>query len=231
MRKPYQRALVQLSHTAHIDKVVFSDYLSGRLDFLGEAQTDKVALWVTYHPDEVSLTDFINQCMYLIDNKLRFSVSVVGKPSNFEAITALRAKLPAEIYVWVNAYRHGSKRSPYTAGQRTFLSQIDPLFSINARNHPSIGKDCRTGEHVISVDQDGIIRRCHFVSQVIGNIYDDDFRKALISRVCSQTRCYCHIGYVHMPEQGLYEVFQDGVLERIPCKCETSAPNIAVLHS
>ena len=216
VRKSYQRALVDLSHADHVSKVVFQTNLSSRLDFLQQAQTDKIALWVTYHPDEVTLSDFLAQCGYLIANQVRFSVGVVGKPAHFAAITALRAALAPEIYLWVNAYRNGSRLYPYTSEQRTFLSQVDPWFSLNARDYPSRGKACMTGESVISVDQDGAIRRCHFVGQVIGNIYQQDFQQALVSRLCPRSRCYCHIGYVHMPELQLYQVFQDGILERIP---------------
>ncbi|WP_422527840.1 STM4011 family radical SAM protein [Serratia fonticola] len=218
VRKSYQRALIELSHAEHVEKVVFQTNLSSRLDFLLQAQTDKIALWVTYHPDEVALSDFISQCDYLIDNQVRFSVGVVGKPSHFAAITALRAALAREIYLWVNAYRNGSRLYPYTSEQHAFLSQVDPLFSHNARDYPSRGKVCMTGESVISVDQDGAIRRCHFVGQIIGNIYQEDYQQTLINRLCPRSRCYCHIGYVHMPELELYPVFQDGILERIPCK-------------
>ncbi|WP_431222494.1 hypothetical protein ACQ86O_19590 [Serratia sp. L9] len=70
----YQRALVELSHVDHVEKVVFQTNLSCRLDFLQQAQTDKIALWVTYHPDEVALSDFIGQCNSLIDQQVRFSV-------------------------------------------------------------------------------------------------------------------------------------------------------------
>ncbi|MBC3217763.1 STM4011 family radical SAM protein [Serratia fonticola] len=216
VRKPYQRALIELSHAEHVEKVVFQTNLSSRLDFLVQARTGRIALWVTYHPDEVALSDFIAQCNYLIDNQVRFSVGVVGRPSHFAAITALRAALSPEIYLWVNAYRNGSRLYPYTGDQRAFLSQVDPLFSLNARDYPSRGKACMTGESVISVDQDGAIRRCHFVGQIIGNIYQEDFLQTLISRLCPRSRCYCHIGYVHMPELELYQVFQDGILERIP---------------
>ncbi len=35
---------------------------------------------------------------------------------------------------------------------------------------------------------------------------------------CPNQVCDCHIGYVHMRELPLYELFGDGVLERIPCQ-------------
>ena len=55
------------------------------------------------------------------------------------------------------------------------LTHIDPLFPINNIRHPSRGESCRAGPSVISVDGDGTVRRCHFVREPIGNIYDADF--------------------------------------------------------
>jgi MoaA/NifB/PqqE/SkfB family radical SAM enzyme len=53
-----------------------------------------------------------------------------------------------------------------------------------------------------------------------GNIYEEGFEKVLYERACSNATCGCHIGYVHMPELKLYELFQDGVLERIPARLD-----------
>ncbi|WP_127960137.1 STM4011 family radical SAM protein [Serratia microhaemolytica] len=222
IRKHYQQALITLSQTAHIEKVVFQTNLSGRLDFLQQADKNKVALWVTYHPGEVALVDFLRQIDDLITQQIRFSVGVVGKPSHFAAITELRAALAPEIYLWVNAYRSRSRCYPYKPEQFFFLNQIDPLFNINAQDYQSLGKACLTGEQVISVDQHGTIRRCHFIDKKLGNIYQQDYRSVLIPRPCSRNHCQCHIGYVHMPERQLYPLFGDGVLERIPSSVSMS---------
>lgn len=96
------------------------------------------------------------------------------------------------------------------------LSSIDPLFAINNEYHASMGRACRCGSSVISVDEAGDIRRCHFIKAVIGNLYEDDFERALAPAPCTNTVCGCHIGYVHMNDLNLYDVFGDGVLERIP---------------
>jgi hypothetical protein len=69
---------------------------------------------------------------------------------------------------------------------------------------------------VISVDGDGIMRRCHFIKEPIGCLYDADFAKALSPRTCTNATCGCHIGYVHLEELGLDRVYGDGLLERIP---------------
>ena len=58
------------------------------------------------------------------------------------------------------------------------------------------------------------VRRCHFVPAVLGNLYDGTFRPA--ARPCPAALCDCHIGYVHLEQPGLYDVFAGGILERIP---------------
>jgi hypothetical protein len=157
---------------------------------------------------------FLAKCLELDARGVRFSAGVVGLNEHADAIAALRAALPPHVYLWVNAY----KRQPdyYSAEMLDFLTSIDPLFPINTRYHPSAGRACRAGESVISVDGDGTIRRCHFVKTPIGNIYDSAFADALIERPCTNATCGCHIGYVHMNDMGLYDVFGRGVLERVP---------------
>ena len=38
----------------------------------------------------------------------------------------------------------------------------------------------------------------------------------MTAQPCPNETCGCHIGYVHMNDLPLYEVFGDGVLQRIP---------------
>jgi hypothetical protein len=68
----------------------------------------------------------------------------------------------------------------------------------------------------VSVDGDGTVRRCHFVRDPIGNLYDPGFDACLAERPCPNETCGCHIGYVHLDRLGLYDTFRGGVLERIP---------------
>ena len=109
------------------------------------------------------------------------------------------------------------------AAQTNLSCRLDPLFPVSRFAHPALGRACRTGESVISVDGEGEVRRCHFVPRTepgerLGNLYDGSFRAALRPRVCPLNQCDCHIGYVHMPELGLYDTFAGGVLERIPVR-------------
>ena len=55
-----------------------------------------------------------------------------------------------------------------------------------------------------------------FVAEPLGNLYRPGWEKSLRPRPCPNAECHCHIGYVHLEHLRLQEVFQDGLLERIP---------------
>jgi len=210
----YQRALCELSHLNNVRRVAIQTNLSCRLDWLDGADPEKFALWCTFHPSQVSLDRFLRQCQTLDSHGLRYSVGIVGTKEALAFLNPLRAGLHPNVYVWINAF----KRNPeyYSADEVAFLTDFDPLFPINNKRHPSFGRACRTGHEVFSVDGNGAMRRCHFVEEVIGNIYEADFEKSLHPRMCPAENCGCHIGYVHLGELGLDAVFGDGLLERIP---------------
>ncbi|WP_174250800.1 STM4011 family radical SAM protein [Tuwongella immobilis] len=210
----YADALARLSHLPNVTKSAIQTNLSGKLDWLPSANVAKLGLWCTYHPNEVTRERFLQQCQRLLDAGVPFSVGVVGLKEHADEIAALRAALPKSVYLWINAY----KRTPdYTDSELLErFTAIDPLFPINTVRHRSQGHACRTGDSVISVDGDGTMRRCHFVREPIGNLYDADFADALRPRLCENATCGCHIGYVHLERLGLNRVFGSGVLERIP---------------
>lgn len=214
IRRRYQDALIELSNCRSVERVAIQTNLSCPLDWTGRCDKSRLALWATFHPTETTLDRFISKCTELVDENVRFSVGVVGIKEHFEAIFALRHQLPRSIYMWINAYKRVDDY--YTPGDIAALSAVDPLFSINNKYHESFGKACRAGSSVISVDGEGNVRRCHFIPRKLSNIYEDNFDAALVPSPCSNDVCGCHIGYVHMDELGLYDVFQDGILERIP---------------
>ena len=127
--------------------------------------------------------------------KIRFSVGTVGLREHFDQIKELRAELRSDIYLWVNAF----KRDPnyYEEVEVEFLQTIDPYFDLNRHYYPSVGQRCRAGETAFTVDGEGDIRRCHFIDEVLGNLYRDDIFTRLQSRDCTNATCGCHIGYVN----------------------------------
>jgi MoaA/NifB/PqqE/SkfB family radical SAM enzyme len=216
VHRAYQKALCELSHLKHVSRVAIQTNLSCALDWVSSADQRTLALWCTFHPTQVPLERFVRQCHVLDAHGIRYSVGVVGTKDALPFLEPLREQLRPEIYIWVNAF----KRNPdyYSVEDVTRFTNFDPLFPINNTYHPSLNRACRTGHSAFSVDGNGDMRRCHFVKDVIGNIYSADFEKALHPRVCPSKVCGCHIGYVHLDELGMDAVFGDGLLERIPSR-------------
>lgn len=212
----YQQALAQLTQLPNLDIAAIQTNLSCKLDWVEDCNKNKLALWSTFHPEWVSRQQFLGKCLELDQRGVRFSVGVVGFPQFKSEIAALRRELPAHIYLWINAVKR--ELPLLSVEDRQFFESIDPLYHLNTHYYPSDGKSCRAGASVISVDGEGTIRRCHFIKQPIGNIYDPNFELALFERPCTNQTCHCHIGYVHLDYLELEKVFGSSLLERIPMR-------------
>ena len=213
-RRWYREALVRLSHVPCVERVAIQTNLSVSLEWVEQADNRRLAFWATFHPSEVGRARFLGRCHELDKRRINYSVGMVGLKEHREEAEALRGELSTGIYLWINAY----KRLPdyYDEEDLRHFEAIDPLFPINNQRHPSLGLPCRAGRDVIAVDGFGTIRRCHFIPEPIGNLYEPDFQEALMERVCSNATCGCHIGYVHLDTLGLAKVFGPGILGRIP---------------
>ena len=212
IRRWYQQGIARLSHLPHVRRIAAQTNLSCSLDWLADVDAERVALWCTYHPEWTTLDEFLAQTARLDTAGVSYSVGVVGQREYADAARALRAALPASTYLWINAVKALSYSDDEIAG----WSAIDPLFRINNQRWPSLGAACGAGERAITVDGAGVMRRCHFIKDAIGNFYDADWRAALVPRACSNTDCHCHIGYVHLDYLELHKVFATGLLERVP---------------
>jgi MoaA/NifB/PqqE/SkfB family radical SAM enzyme len=224
IRPWYQQTIARLSHLPHIDKLAIQTNLSGRLEWISDAVPERVGIWATYHPEWTERDRFVEKVLRLRARGVGVSVGVVGFRRFLGEIQALRAILPEDVYLWVNAVKRDER---YAEDDILALEEVDPLFRLNLRAHPSRGERCRAGESVISVDGDGTVRRCHFIKQPIGNLYAPDFADALRPRACDNDACGCHIGYVHLEYLKLDEVFGGGLLERIPAELLWQRPAIA----
>lgn len=214
VRRWYHEAFATLSRSEHVERVCAQTNLSWDQAWLDRCDLDRVALWCTFHPGEVPIERFIKRCKQLDARGVRYSVGVVALHEHYESALRLREALAPSVYLWANAYRREERY--YRDEHVRAWEAIDPLFSLNLREYPSLGRACRAGSEAIAVDGDGTARPCHFVDAPIGNIYEPNFDRALVEAPCSKSTCRCHIGYVHLDELGLYEVFEGGLLERVP---------------
>lgn len=214
IRKAYQRALCTLSHLPQVKRVTIQTNLSCKLGWIDDLNPDTASLWCTYHPTETTVEKFTSKCAILDAAGIPYSVGTVGLTETFPAIKALRAALPKHIYLWVNAFKDKGDRY-YTDTDIQTLTQIDKLFPVNLKDYESAGKPCRAGATSISVDGDGDVRRCHFISDKLGNLYDGSFETSQTPIPCTRKICDCHIGYVNMPELELDAEFDGWALGRM----------------
>src|SRR5262245_24640435 len=146
---PYWRdAVGRLLALPQVERVTVQTNLSfGVAAWLDTVDHRKLALWTTYHPTEVDAAGL--EALHAKWALLRgrggpFSVGVGGTRDNLAHAEALRARLPADVYLWVNAY----KREPdyYATGELERLRRIDPYFDLNNQHYPSRGQPCTAGQ-------------------------------------------------------------------------------------
>ncbi|MDO6525596.1 STM4011 family radical SAM protein [Motilimonas sp. 1_MG-2023] len=217
VRSWYRQALVTLSHLEHVEKVVIQTNMSVAIDWLKQANLNKLALWITYHPSEISLADFVMKTQQLDRLGVSYSVGIVGTKENIPKAKALREQLHPEVYLWVNAFK--DQLDYYLPDERDFYAQLDPWFHLNQQNYPSLNRECRASVTSLSMDGEGYIQPCHFVKQSLGNVYQQELHSLLNQHyLCPNQSCDCYIGYRHLPHLKLEKVYGDGLLERIPIK-------------
>ena len=214
IHKSYQKALTELSKIKHVYRASIQTNLSGKLDWLKRCDLETIALWTTFHPTQISVSKFINKCRELDEMGVTYSVGMVGVKEELPYFQQLRAQLPESVYLWANAYKDVDYY--YLASEVDAFERIDPLFRVNTNNYESLGKPCYAGNSSFSVDGAGDAYRCHFIKKKVGNIYDSNFSQSLAPKPlpCTNKTCDCHIGYIHMPELGQYDVYGDGILNR-----------------
>jgi MoaA/NifB/PqqE/SkfB family radical SAM enzyme len=208
----YREALVRMSHVPHVRRVAIQTNGSAPLDFLADADRERVRLWISWHPTEIPADRFAARARALHEAGIGFSVGAVAVPEHLSAVEALREALPAAVPMWINAQKPGVR---YDAEATARWSALDPAFPLDARPHRTRGRPCATGEEVVSVDGDGVVRRCHFVDEVLGNLYEADLADMLRPRPCPRARCDCYIGYAHLPDLDLRAAYGDDLLARM----------------
>jgi MoaA/NifB/PqqE/SkfB family radical SAM enzyme len=217
VRRHYREAMIALSHLPHMRRVAIQTNLCIGTRWLDRIDARSFALWCTYHPSQVSLRTFVDRCLDLRRRGIRFSVGMVALRELFDEIELMRATLPTEVPMWLNAYDQRTA-DYYDNADAARLCAIDPHFGFNLAPPPSIGAPCATGETVLSVDGDGNVRRCHFVAEALGNLYDGSFAARLGPKPCPNRICDCFIGYVHRKDLPFVRDYAGGQLERVPVR-------------
>jgi MoaA/NifB/PqqE/SkfB family radical SAM enzyme len=215
IRRWYREAMIHLSSLRQVERVAAQTNLTGNLDWLGDLDPQRAALWITFHPSQIGFDAFMDKIRRVDGLGLRHSVGLVGLSENLFYAERLKRELPPNTTLWINAYKSEGP-DYYEASEIAAFSAIDPTFGINKERHASRGESCWAGERSFFVDGSGDVRPCHFVDEVRGNLHRDDFDQIVAPTRCPNSTCGCYIGYVHMKRLGLYSLYGDGLMERIP---------------
>jgi MoaA/NifB/PqqE/SkfB family radical SAM enzyme len=224
-RRWYRDALIRLSHLPHVERAVIQTNLSVDVHWCGDANPGSLAIRATYHPEWSWRPRFVARVRALHHAGIRVSCGVVGMLRFREEIAALRAELPPDVYLWVNAVKT-PQPEPYSEDDVRWFELIDPLFRLELSRHESRGRSCRAGATAICVYGDGTVRRCHFIAEPLGNLYVDDLSSMLRERACSRAACGCAIGYVYLDHLDLRTIYGDGILERVPARSSRGAARV-----
>lgn len=221
---PYWRdAVARLLSLPQVERVTVQTNLSFDLAaFLAQIDASKLALWTTYHPSEVSpdeLEALHAKWQLLRQRGVPFSVGIVGTHANLPLLPELRRRLDRDVYLWVNAYQ----REPnyYTPEQLDAVRAIDPYFDLNNQYFPSRGKPCTAGQRAVYLDDEGDLRRCFFVGDVLGNLFCDGWRRLDAPRVCPRDKCHCYVGHMHIVDLDFRSIYGKNLAVRIPRQWET----------
>jgi MoaA/NifB/PqqE/SkfB family radical SAM enzyme len=216
---PYWREAVgRLLALPQVKRVTVQTNLSFDVTtFLDRIDSAKLALWTTYHPCEVNdhgLAALQAKWQLLLDRGVPFSVGIVGTKENIAQAERLRDWLDRRVYVWVNAYKR--EKDYYTLKDRQKLRAIDPYFDHNDQHYPSLGRPCTAGQRAVYLDDEGDLRRCFFVGDVIGNLFRDGWTTLPAPLTCPVRTCHCYVGQMHIVDLDFRAIYGTYLAARIP---------------
>lgn len=211
----YKKALEIISKLENINEVVIQTNLSSDLNWLENVNKTKLKLWVTYHPSEISMEDFLIKINTLVDSKTSFSVGVVGIKENIAQIKELKLKLSninKNIYLWVNAYK--DEKNYYAEKEIDDFKEVDEYFSINNENYKCNNENCSAGKSTFWVEGNGIIHRCYKDNNPLGSIYKNKLSE-INTESMKPSLCTCYTGYIHLKDLKLESLYKTSLLARI----------------
>src|SRR5262249_23005577 len=104
----------------------------------------------------------------------------------------------------------------YSPHDLAAIRAIDPLFDLNNQRYPSRGQPCTAGHRAVYLDDEGDLRRCFFVGEVIGNLFRDGWRTLSAPLGCPQESCNCYVGHMHIVHVDFRGVYGKHLAARIP---------------
>src|SRR5262249_56388044 len=109
-------------------------------------------------------------------------------------------------------------RNYYRPEERELIRGVDPLFDLNDQHFPSMGRPCTAGSHAVYLDDEGDLRRCFFVGDVIGNLFRDGWATLPPPTSCPVATCHCYVGHMHVLELDFPAIYRKHLPPPIPLR-------------
>lgn len=204
----YQDFLITVTKLPNINAIGIQTNLSlsvdnfiKKLEILAE-KSKKIYLWATWHSEYENIDSFVQKVTKL-STKVKISAGVVANKKNHKEIFELRNKLPADVYLWINAMEQ--RRNKFNEIEIKELEKVDPMFpyefKINREKYFSI---CSSYENIY-VDRGFYSSRCFFKKS-----------KNLGENCHDHKNCDCYLGYSNFLDSPIRKFFGDNFCFRNP---------------
>ncbi|NBJ93814.1 STM4011 family radical SAM protein [Parablautia muri] len=191
----YLEGLAQVSSLSEIDAVGAQTNLSFPVQELlacfqrKGGDVKKLRLWATFHPEMVTVSEFVKKCRALMETGAKLCAGAVGAPENIGLLRQLREELPREIYLWIN--KMDGLRRRYTQEEEKAFSDIDPYFFRELIPVPADPAKCQGR---LLVEGNGKIHTCN-ISREMGSSRMEWEKAFFPAPLCRNKRCSCFLAY------------------------------------
>ena len=211
----YQEAIADLSALPQVQAVGIQTNLSlepeSFLQILRQrGNAAKVRLWATYHAEMTTRAGFVAKVKRLAA-EVAIAAGMVATPEKEEEIRALRAELPPQIYLWLNAMDR--RKAAFSQPVIERLREVDPMFGYEFAPYRDRAAGGKGFSRCLAANQQyldkGILRASCF------------FQKGEKSQnpAChNHRRCDCYLGYSNFIGNPSASFFGENRVFRIPQK-------------
>ena len=178
-----------------------------RLDaLLDRLSPERVHFNASFHPDFVSLDDFMARALRLQDRGFEPGVLVVTWPPLLERLPAWREAfvsraIPFTPMVFQGRWQGRSYPETFTEGEKKLIASLmidlaikDAEVKYRLDRGATRGKLCHAGRVYANVKADGTVYRCGqdaFGRRPLGSIFDPGFRLPAEPQPCPYESCSC----------------------------------------
>lgn len=217
----YWEGLARASAYAGMDAVGAQTNLSfsipDALSFFQKAggKKEKLRLWATFHPEMTTISEFAGKCRQLAEAGVALCAGAVGVPENLVMLRELRAKLPEDIYLWIN--KMDGLRRPYTKEETEAILGIDPYFLQEQMPVPADPSQCHGR---LFVEGNGSLHTCN-ISKTLSLRWEElrEDGSGLVrfpEPKCGRKLCSCYLAYGGRADFMNQNLFGPYPLFRIP---------------